>query len=200
MTSPVLAALANARINETAKHEADLAALVYKNIGRPNHAPEVSVPAIYEEFCRKWHVPSLPSRPTSCAGFALSHRGLDADELVEVMAGISRAHQAANFADPTASFECNVVLARFIKIEPPRSWTKDDRVEFFRLPVTAQAIVVRREAERDRALHQAQQKIADERKLLKAAAENVRETSEPKPETIEEKATTNVENKVSAPA
>jgi hypothetical protein len=196
MTSPVLAALANARLNETAQHEADLAARVYKNIGRPT-VTDAIVPAVFEEFCAKWKVPSLPARPTTCAGFCIQHRGLDADELVEVMAGVSRAHQASNLADPTASFECNVVLARFIKIEPPRSWTKEDRVEFFRLPITAQAIVVRREGERDRALHQAMQKIADERKQLKAAAENVRET-EPKPETIEEKATTNVENKVRA--
>jgi hypothetical protein len=60
-------------------------------------------------------------------------------------------------------------MARFVKIEPPRSWTKEDRVEFFRMPVTAQAIVVRREGERDRALHQAQQKIADERKAIQSA-------------------------------
>jgi hypothetical protein len=186
MTSPVLAALTNARLAETAKHEADLGALVYKNIGRPT-VTDASVPAIFEEFCAKWKVPSLPARPTTCAGFCIQHRGLEADELIEVMAGVSRAHQAANLADPTASLECNVVMARFVKIEPPRSWTKEDRVEFFRLPVTAQAIVVQRESERDAGLQRAMQKIADERKQLKAAAENVRQ-AEPKPEIKEEKA------------
>jgi hypothetical protein len=60
-------------------------------------------------------------------------------------------------------------MARFVKIEPPRSWTKDDRVEFFRLPVTAQAIVVRRQGERDKAFAQATQKLADQRKAIEAA-------------------------------
>jgi hypothetical protein len=57
---------------------------------------------------------------------------------------------------------------------------QEDRVEFFRLPVAVQAIVLRRESERDSALQRALQKIADERKQLKVAAENVRETIEPK--------------------
>jgi hypothetical protein len=182
--SPVLAALARSHINETAKHEADLAARVYKNIGRPTVTDAV-VPAVFEEFCAKWKVPCLPARPTTCAGFCIQYRGLDADELVEIVAGISRAHQAANFADPTASFECNIVLARFVKIEPPRSWTKEDRVEFFRAPVAIQKIVLRREDERNVGVQRAIQKLVDERKQL----ENVRKTQTP----LKTEETTNAE-------
>jgi hypothetical protein len=192
VSSPVIRALAQSHINEVAQHEADLAARVYKNIGRPTVTDAV-VPAVFQEFCAKWKVPCLPARPTTCAGFAIQYRGLDAAELVEIMAGISRAHQAANFADPTASFECNVVLARFVKIEPPRSWTKEDRVEFLALPATVQKIVLRREEERDAGQQRALQKLADERKLL----ENVRQTIETKPESkTEEK--TNAKNETAS--
>jgi hypothetical protein len=183
VSSPVIRALAQSHLNETAKHEADLAAKVHRVIG-PNPVTDgASVPAVYEEFCRKFQVPSLPSRPTTAAAFCLAHCGLDVEELLEVMAGVSRAHLAANFACPVGDWCVNAVLGRRLKVEAPRSWTKEDRAEFLRLPLTVQKIVLRRELDRDRGVHQAMQKISDERKQLQAAIENVRQTNETNPET-----------------
>src|SRR6516225_4229895 len=117
MTSPVLAALTNARLAEqrqvVADREAKLAAEVYRIIGPPDHIPDAVMPVVFAQFCAKWGVPSLPARPISCAAFVLSHRGIDPAELVELVAAIGRAHLAADFADPTASSTVNAALARF---------------------------------------------------------------------------------------
>jgi hypothetical protein len=116
-----------------------------------------------------------------------------ADVLAEDLAAISAVHVAHNFADPTQGFPVTAAVARVAEIEPPRSWTALERKRFAALPLQVQQYILQRENERDRALSQATQKIADERKQLKAAIENVRQTDQTKPETIEEKATTNVE-------
>lgn len=49
-------------------------------------------------------------------------------------------------------------------IEPPRSWSAEDRAVFSRLPPEAQAVVARRESERESAFTKRTQEIAEERK------------------------------------
>jgi hypothetical protein len=91
---------------------------------------------------------------------------------------------------PVASYNSSKIA------EVSRQLNNATGMQAVRLPVAIQEIVVRREAERDGALQRALQKIADEKKQLKAAAENVRE-NEPKPENkTEEK--TNVENETAS--
>jgi hypothetical protein len=174
--SPVIAALAQSHINETARREDGLARQVYKVIGTPGVA-DPNVPAIFSQACANWRVPCLPARPATVAAFLLQNQKLGAEALLEVLSGIAAAHITSSHSDPTTQWQCNAILAQLAKIEePPRSWTKADRLEFSRLPVTVQKIVLRRESERDAALQRSLQLIADERKQLKAAAENVRET------------------------
>lgn len=64
-------------------------------------------------------------------------------------------------------------------IEPPRSWSDEDKAEFAKLPPAAQRVIAQRESERDRAFTQKAEEVANERKAaaaereatLKAAAE-----------------------------
>lgn len=49
-------------------------------------------------------------------------------------------------------------------IEPPKSWPQEDRAVFSKLPPEAQAIIARREGERDSILLQKGEEIANERK------------------------------------
>jgi hypothetical protein len=198
MASPVLAALAQSHLNETARREDDLAKQVYKIIGPPGVA-DPNVPAIFAQFCAQWKVPALPARPATIAAFVLQNQTLGAEALLSVLSEIAAAHITASFSDPTTQWQVNAVMAQLAKIEQPRSWTKEDRIEFSRLPVTVQAIVLRRESERDAALQRSLQLIADERKQLKAAAENVRETEQAKPE-IKTEETTNAKNENAAAA
>jgi hypothetical protein len=183
MTSPVLTALAQSHINETARREADLARRVHRVIG-PNPVTDGSIPAIFLGFCQQNGVPALPARPSTCALFCLQHQEFGADALVGVMAGVARAHLAAGVADPTSDWQVNAVLQRIVRCVPPRSWPKEKKLEFMRLPIDLQVWVAKRDEERDRAVRMAQQNASHWRKQLQAAGiepdHNVRETSEPK--------------------
>lgn len=54
-------------------------------------------------------------------------------------------------------------------IEPPRSWSKEDAEFFKQLPPDAQAIVARRESERDKAVQRSTTEAAEVRKAAEAA-------------------------------
>jgi hypothetical protein len=53
-------------------------------------------------------------------------------------------------------------------IEPPKSWTADERAEFSKLPPAMQATIARREGERDQAISRHVQEIADAKKAHEA--------------------------------
>jgi hypothetical protein len=66
-------------------------------------------------------------------------------------------------------------------IDPPRSWDKSAREKWATLPRDTQEYLAQRESERDKGLHQSQQKVADERKAIAAerqAAESARQQYE----------------------
>lgn len=58
-------------------------------------------------------------------------------------------------------------------IEPPASWSADDKAEFAKLPPDLQAVVSRRESERDKLITQRTQEIADQRKAAEAEREAI---------------------------
>lgn len=53
-------------------------------------------------------------------------------------------------------------------IEPPQSWSADDKAVFGTLPPEAQAVIARRESERDKLIGQRTQEIAEQRKAHEA--------------------------------
>ena len=53
-------------------------------------------------------------------------------------------------------------------VEPPRSWSNADKEVFAQLPPEAQAVIARRESERDKAFSQKTQEIAQHRQALEA--------------------------------
>jgi hypothetical protein len=53
-------------------------------------------------------------------------------------------------------------------VEPPRSWSNADKEVFAQLPPEAQAVIARRESERDKAFTQKTQEIAQHRQALEA--------------------------------
>src|SRR5580765_2151295 len=54
------------------------------------------------------------------------------------------------------------------QIEPPKSWSNEDKAVFQQLPPEAQAVITRRESERDRAFQAKTQEIAQHRHALEA--------------------------------
>ena len=53
-------------------------------------------------------------------------------------------------------------------IEPPRSWSKEEKERFSELPRETQAYLAERESQRDRAVNQAQKEAAEQRKAIEA--------------------------------
>jgi len=84
-------------------------------------------------------------------------------------------------ADPVETQEADP--AELPPIEPPRSWTKDEKEEFATYPREAQEKIARREQERERAVRQSQNEAAEQRKAIEAQrteAEKVRQEYEAK--------------------
>jgi hypothetical protein len=63
------------------------------------------------------------------------------------------------------------VLNDVVAVDPPRSWTKEEKAEFATFPIPAQKTISRREQDRERALRQRQNELAEERKRLQADAD-----------------------------
>jgi len=56
-------------------------------------------------------------------------------------------------------------------IEPPKSWSDDDKAEFAKLPPAVQKTIAQRESERDRAFTQKAEEVANQRKAAEAERE-----------------------------
>jgi hypothetical protein len=106
-------------------------------------------------FCRQKGV-SLS--PLALAAF------LDAQaekDIVPAMESIQAWYAHHLEPDPCSSPAVREVLARRLRIEVPRSWSKEDRRLFAALPPEVRAIIYRRETERDTALRRFQNKAAE---------------------------------------
>lgn len=56
-------------------------------------------------------------------------------------------------------------------IEAPKSWTAEEQAKFRELPPELQQVVARREGERDKAISQRMQTLAEERKTIESQAQ-----------------------------
>jgi hypothetical protein len=186
-------ALVAARVNEQGRRDADIAAEVFQALGAPPAAGKL--PQSFVDFCRTWNVSYMPARPAAVAAYVLQCGRFGVDVLADDLAAISAVHVANNTADPTQGFPVTAAVARVAEVEAPRSWSVPERKRFAALPLQVQQYILQRESERDSALQRALQKASDERKQLKASADNVCQ-AEPKPEIKTEK--TNVENETAA--
>ncbi len=113
-------------------------------------------------FCEGRGVSHLPARPDTVAAFLLAHLDLSPsiDRVLEILDGIEALHDAHSLASPVRSSIVAAALARYPGRDPPRSWPAADRILFLQLPLMVQHAIARREAQRDKAVRQAQSKLA----------------------------------------
>jgi hypothetical protein len=167
MTSPVIQALANARVAEVVgglkERDAEITAAVYREIEPP---PSASMPAIFVRWCEDRQVSALPARPATVALFILQNRSMGLAELAELVDQIGAAHVSTGMADPTTTYPVPAMLSKIATINPPRSWPAEEKKKFQALPYSLQSYVVKREGERDKALRRAQNEAADARKKI----------------------------------
>jgi hypothetical protein len=73
-------------------------------------------------------------------------------------------HDKFGLSNPVKTAIVSGALQTVIKTDPPKSWSKEDRVLFAQLPPDIRQIIADRERDRDRALRQAQNRAAEVRK------------------------------------
>src|SRR5207237_10438076 len=86
-------------------------------------------------------LPSRPASPGSVALFVLEHQTLGIEQLLQILQGISAGHQSIAIADPTCNWNVTAASTRISNVEPPRSWPKDKKQMFERLPYDLQTYV-----------------------------------------------------------
>jgi len=60
-------------------------------------------------------------------------------------------------------------------VEPPNSWSKEDKALFAQLPPEAQAVIARRESEQNKAFTQKTQEIAEHRRALESTFQEIQQ-------------------------
>jgi hypothetical protein len=100
----------------------------------------------FVRHCQRRGIRPFPASPAACADWL----NLLPDEEIEPAAAvIVCVHDSVGASNPIATIACRTILERRLRAECPRSWSKEDRQFFISLPREIQAILTRREAERD---------------------------------------------------
>lgn len=122
----------------------------------------------FRDWCAISGQAPFPASPATVAKYVAEFSEAGIEKLTALVEEISRAHQEIGLADPTRSDVVTAALSDIAKIEPPRSWTGDNKALFPRLPYDLQKHVAEREAERERVIRRAMNEAADLRNELAA--------------------------------
>src|SRR5262245_23289087 len=117
-------------------------------------------------------VRSLPARPTSVAAYVQyqQDQGISRQLVAERLEAIEDLHNAASVGNPVATPVVRTVTGAST-IEAPRSWDKESKLAFAELPPEIQAVIARRERDRETHLRRGQNEVAEMKKLLRLQAE-----------------------------
>jgi hypothetical protein len=116
-----------------------------------------------------------PAKPATVALWALEQAdmGVPAQQILAQLDAIEQLHDRWGLANPVRTAIVRAALDTIIKIDPPRGWSRAERVQFALLPPDVREIVVEKERLRDKALRRAQNEAAEAKKrLLSGAAES----------------------------
>jgi len=149
-TNPVLAALAQAR----------------------HHAAP-----LFARWCDLKGVPFCPASPAAVARFVNDCAALGISRLWPAVQDISRLHTSAGLADPTLGGIVATAISAVARIDPPRSWPRQQKLSFRLLPYDIQVFVMAHERQREKALRRAQNDAAAARREIAQ-----RETSPTEPD------------------
>jgi hypothetical protein len=104
------------------------------------------------QWCAAANVRHLGATPATCAAFILSQAkvGIAPERIVAEAAAIEKLHDQYNLANPLQTRTARFALDQVLKIEPPRSWPKEEKAMFTHLPVQIRNIIAKREQDRER--------------------------------------------------
>jgi hypothetical protein len=141
MTSPVLAALAQARMRA---------------------AP------MFARWCELNGACFCPTTPADIARFVADCGTLGIERLWPAVQEISRLHGSLGLADPTLGGVVAAAISDVAAIPVPRSWPDDRKQRFRSLPYELQVFVAAHEAQREKVLRRAQNEAAIAKQKLAA--------------------------------
>ncbi len=141
MTSPVLAALAQARLRA---------------------AP------MFARWCELNGLSSCPAAPATVARFVTDCAALGIERLWPAIQEISGLHLSLGLADPTLRGVAGDAINQIAGIPPPRSWPGERKERFKSLPYDLQVYIAGHEMQREKALRRAQNEAASARQKLEA--------------------------------
>ena len=127
----------------------------------------------FANWCVLQNVQPIPIVPSMLARFIANCAPLGMETLWPIVQEISRAHVSIGLPDPTAGGVVASAINDISKIEPPRSWPKEDRLRFYSMPWDIQQCVLRREQQDRAAINKAMQDRADALKELTAIKSEV---------------------------
>jgi hypothetical protein len=148
--------------------EAVLSAAIAEKIQPPAVELDDKTRALLKSFvdwCGARNVRYCPAKPATVAAYVFHQK--DSAAILEILDAIEKLHDLHRLANPVQTAIVNVVLGHILKDEPPRSWTKEERREWWLLPPTVKAAISRRERDRERELRRAQNLAAELKKQLK---------------------------------
>jgi hypothetical protein len=159
------------------RNEANIAAGVIAVVGPESVAgnDERRLFAPFVKWCDAQGIRYCPAKPATVAAFVCAE-SLPPDRLLGTLAAIAQIHDEHRLSNPVATAIVSRALDRTITVEPPRSWPKADKAAFLFLPKQTQAIIARRERDRDRELRRLQSAAS------KRQTDDAAKTVEPKEE------------------
>src|SRR5262249_505180 len=121
--------------------------------------------APFLRWCELQRVRALPARPACVAAYVRwqQDNGIARQRVAESLEAIAALHESVAVGNPCATAIVRTVTGGST-IEAPRSWSKDSKVAFAELPVEIQAVIAKREHERERELRRMQNELADLKK------------------------------------
>jgi len=159
MTSPVMAALANAKAAEQAAEERTLTNAVRKHLAMAPPHGDVTQWPVWQQWCAKSNVAAFPALPAAISIFVLNC-GLPGDRVEKILGSIGAVHESEGKADPTLS---PVVIAAVNQvlppIEPPK-WPRERKADFGRLNRELQKFIVAHERQIVTEMRRAQNEAA----------------------------------------
>jgi hypothetical protein len=131
---------------------------------------------VWGKWCEARGVRKCPCKPWVVASYLLeqSANGVPAQVLVAMLEAISALHDYHNLSNPCATRVVNLALEQVVHPEIPRSWDKNERAEWARLPPPVRDAIARRENDRDKELRRLQARAAEAKKRHNGADETVK--------------------------
>ena len=176
LTDAIQAAKQREQIARWDAGEARLAAELKFDVPRPTLAKDVLGRLdIFGEWAASKSVRKCPAKPHVVAAFCIEQHQMGAapQVILAMLAAVEALHDYHGLSNPVRTSAVRAALDTIIKVDPPRSWPREDKVRFAQLDPDIRQVIAEREALRDRALRRAQNEAVEAKKRHSDADEFV---------------------------